>query len=178
MMKRSFFLMAACGLLASLAFSAPSQAGTIVTTTVSYGSLVPASTASVTEVDFTYTGAGTITNLSSFNDGALAYDSGTGGFFPVTAGLSFMAPDEVKLTFSPGATWFSGSFTFNSTTPYSTADTISVAYVTTPGGQSLTQDVLSFNNAGVPEPTSMALLGIGMTSFLAFRRFFKRNPVA
>jgi len=26
----------------------------------------------------------------------------------------------------------------------------------------------------VPEPTSMALLGIGMTSFLAFRRFFKR----
>jgi hypothetical protein len=30
----------------------------------------------------------------------------------------------------------------------------------------------------VPEPTSMALLGIGMTSFLAFRRFFKRTPVA
>jgi hypothetical protein len=26
----------------------------------------------------------------------------------------------------------------------------------------------------VPEPTSMALLGIGMTSFLAFRRFLKR----
>jgi hypothetical protein len=31
----------------------------------------------------------------------------------------------------------------------------------------------------VPEPTSMALLGIGMTSFLAFRRFFsKRTPNA
>jgi len=29
----------------------------------------------------------------------------------------------------------------------------------------------------VPEPSSMALLGIGMTSFLAFR-FFKRSPLA
>jgi PEP-CTERM motif-containing protein len=31
---------------------------------------------------------------------------------------------------------------------------------------------------GVPEPSSWALLGIGMTGFLAFRRFFKKTPVA
>jgi hypothetical protein len=30
----------------------------------------------------------------------------------------------------------------------------------------------------VPEPTSMALLGIGMTSFFAFRRFFRRTNLA
>lgn len=30
----------------------------------------------------------------------------------------------------------------------------------------------------IPEPTSMALLGIGMTGFLAFRRFFRRTGAA
>jgi hypothetical protein len=31
---------------------------------------------------------------------------------------------------------------------------------------------------GTPEPASWALLGIGMTGFLAFRRFFKKTAVA
>jgi len=47
------------------------------------------------------------------------------------------------------------------------------------GGVSLSSVGQAFSfPPSVPEPTSMALLGIGMTGFLAFRRLFKRTSVA
>jgi hypothetical protein len=45
-------------------------------------------------------------------------------------------------------------------------------------GVSLSIITQAFSSSAVPEPASMALLGIGMTGFLAFRRFFKKTSVA
>ena len=50
-----------------------------------------------------------------------------------------------------------------------------------PGGQTGQSTSLSTTlafSSPVPEPTAFALLGIGMTGFLAFRRHFKRTSVS
>ena len=44
-------------------------------------------------------------------------------------------------------------------------------------GETLSVITQAFSST-VPEPASLALLGIGMTGFLAFRRFFKKTSVA
>jgi len=43
---------------------------------------------------------------------------------------------------------------------------------------SIINQAFSSTPTGIPEPASIALLGIGMTGFLAFRRLFKRASVA
>jgi len=45
-------------------------------------------------------------------------------------------------------------------------------------GTSLDHAGFELDQSTVPEPTSLALLGIGMSGFFAFRRFFKRTSVA
>ena len=162
MMKRSFFLVLAAGLIASLAFNAPAQAGsTMVTTTASFA--ITPTTTTATDLEFSYTAAtGPVTIISSSGLSPLASsysgDTITLTFGPTAAGsveFSYMtsAAPPVYLTGPPALTGLSGS--------YSSA--------------TVTYSVVS---SAVPEPSSMALLGIGMTGFLAFRRFFKRASVA
>jgi hypothetical protein len=52
------------------------------------------------------------------------------------------------------------------------------ATVVNHAGASALGSGFGLQQSSVPEPASLALLGIGMTGFLAFRRLFKRSSVA
>jgi len=165
MMKKSFFMTLAAGLLASLAFAAPSQAGTIVTTTVIFTGLNPGADTVVID----YAGAGVISDVTPRLS------------LPIGATESVSKPGEITVTFASTAPGPEGVvFTFASTTPFGngTPPPITITSATAgPGGQTVAT-ALSFSVSTVPEPASIALLGIGMTGFLAFRRLFKRTSDA
>jgi hypothetical protein len=178
MIKRRYFSAVAVALLAGLAFVAPAQASsTLVTQMVTFGSRT--NTTVITEIDFTYTGALTISNVSDGSNINAFAKSGSAFNF-VNDTVTQIAPNEIALKFAPGATIATGSFSFESSKTYSAAPGITVSVKTVPAGHQglVTGHMLSFAPYTVPEPSSMALLGIGMTSFLAFRRFFKRTPLA
>jgi PEP-CTERM motif len=164
MTKRSFFLTAAAGLLASVAFATPSQAGsTLVTTSFSF-SQIPAT---ITDVTITYTEP--VAPIANFT--TLSTNIG-----PLTETAS---GDTVTISFAAisGGT---GSFTFD-TAAANPVGFVSIAVsglVGTPVLSSVAAVVSSSPSGVVPEPSSMALLGIGMTGFLAFRRLFKRHAIA
>jgi hypothetical protein len=65
-------------------------------------------------------------------------------------------------------------FTFLATPPIAITDD-ELSNVVGPGPVGIIANV---SVGVVPEPTSIALLGIGMTGFVALRRLFKRTSVA
>jgi len=172
MMKRSLLFSAALGLLASLAFATPSQAGYSVVTQVNYGSLFNSGARTVSEIDLTYSTYGSVSSINTTELQAGNFTTSTSS--SVTSGGA--GTDVVKLLFSPGATYIHGSFTFfESGSSMIAQPTASVTYGT---GTPIAAPTAVVTTVTAPEPSSMALLGIGMTSFLAFRRFFKRAPAA
>jgi hypothetical protein len=164
MMKRSLFLRLAAGLLASLAFTTPGNAATVVTTFV----IVPALAPAANSIVFDYTGPA-ITSLGDIQS--------------TIAGTTFAltGATEVTVSFSPAAAG-PGIFGFTFLDPAIFATSPAVVKLSSvtvsPGGQSVSSRLSYSLAAAVPEPSSMALLGIGMTGFLAFRRLFKRTAVA
>jgi hypothetical protein len=149
MMKRSMIL--AAGLVASLAFAGQSFAGTVL-------------------VDFTVTG-GTATDVTLIYAAPVtsaSIVSSTGIGTPMLTGVG---TTTLEITF--GTASAAGSVLLSESGPapaFYGLSGLSAGYKSSS---------VTITPASVPEPASLALLGIGMTSFLAFRRFFnKRNPVA
>jgi PEP-CTERM motif len=168
MKKSSFFLALAGGLLASTAFAMPSQAGTVI---IEAGFNITPSTVTATDISVTLNGFAptsitdyTILSPSGVLPGASVIGDGAGGVVTI----SFPA---VNHTSPPGP----------NNTPFEVAFSTNATGILT---YNLSGASGGFTNSGlnvglvVPEPSSMALLGIGMTGFLAFRRFFKRTRVA
>jgi len=172
MNKRFFLALALTGVL-GLACATPAQAASTLVTTHA-GFLVSPPGSNATEMDIVYTlgGGGTITSAAAtvgLNTGGLAGLTytlvGTNEIdihFAATTGTSPLFPSEPL------------QFSF-----FTNATTVGVASVTVKGGNGTGAAVGAFVSlSSVPEPASLALLGIGMTGFLAFRRFFKKTSVA
>jgi PEP-CTERM motif len=154
MSKRSF-LFGTLVLLAGLASATPSRAGSVLTS-ISYSSASPG----LTEIDLAYSDVGTL-------------GAPTPGTF--TGGTATLVGDVVELKFSPSST---GPFSFSFTMTDTLSSGATATPTFTPSGSSLTAFSFSVTQSSVPEPASIALLGIGMTGFLAFRRFRKKASAA
>jgi len=208
MKKRSLFLFLAAGLASVLLFavSAPAEAGSIVVTDSSGGGTAQvdgnAAGALITNVNVLTTEINGVnvmigTAMSSFQvnvSGGQTVFSGTGvETVGTTAGqqavLDFRINDGVlhKSHFNldgvvtkvvanslPGY-----NFSQMAGGPISLAlDKTGTDFSTVVNGSAKVENTGFGFQQSVPEPTSLALLGIGMSGFFAFRRFFKRTSVA
>jgi hypothetical protein len=156
MSKRCVAVAAALALLASLAFATPSQAGGgLVTTTISFNSATPG----LTEIAMIYTGAGTMELVGGVTP-------------PGSYTATFTGPNIVRLVFSPAnAGPISVSFDFRSTQPFSG---ITATPTFAPSLVLLQNFSFVLTDPSVPEPSSMALMAIGMAGFFTFVRVFNR----
>jgi hypothetical protein len=158
MSKRSF-LFGTLALLAGLASATPSRAG-LIQTTLSFTSASPG----LTEIDLTYSGIGVLTltpNPTVF-------------VTPVPGGTITLSGAVVSIVLNVATTGPFGPLSFTMSDTKNGGESLSPSFK--PPGVTLTG--FSFSIQQVPEPASLALLGIGMTGLLAFRRYFKKTPVA
>jgi hypothetical protein len=164
MSKRWIVSSVALAALASLAFAAPSQAApTLVTTQVAF-EVSNGGTAS--DVEVTY---------------VPAVDPTAGLVITTTGGLTGLtiseAANTVTVNWNRAAATF-GFLTWTFTTATLPPIDFSAASLTGVSSGAAGQLSVAVTSSVIPEPTSVALLGIGMIGFLRFRRLFKRSTTA
>jgi hypothetical protein len=174
-MKKRLHLLAVA-LLAILTPSTESQADlTTVTDNSLLGSPLPAGVTTITELDVTFTAA-----ASPFTDLTLVTPPTLGGSSISSSGDTV----SILISTSASAGYISldqGFANFHFDVPLDVATAMANVKVTstiwkTNAGDETGSSTLSFGASVVPEPSSLAVFGIGLLGLLAFQ-FFKRSGV-
>lgn len=167
MLKKVYSIAIAAALLAGLSSLNTCQAGgTLIQVTDVASIMGPVST-----VTFTFTGLPSpITS------------PGSDGTMPVPV-VTTNGVNTVTETFTPPVGFITAVVTFNVVVPNAEVPVLSSiikleSVTVTSGAKVLFSAAPSFSAASVPEPASMAMLGIGMAGLLAFRRFRSKMKIS